>query len=117
MAGRDELWRVRVDLFAQDGDSSRVACAASQLRVALVGIGQDPEVAADQGHGVADRPVVGLLFWLRASDVGSAANLSYELAIKAGMECGVGPDLYDLTLVPAKAFVLPAAAHDPPMPD
>lgn len=118
MTDNAELWRVRVDLFALDGNASRVARAHRQLLGTLSEAGLDPKCEADQGLGIADRPVVGLLFWVRAADIGSAARLALDVAVRAGEGCGVGPDLYDLTLVPRHSVVLPAdARHYPAMPD
>src|SRR5688500_18285354 len=57
-----ELWRVRVDLFAEDDDGRRVSAAAAALRAVLVDDDGDPvhaDVGADQGLGVTTRPVVG----------------------------------------------------------
>ncbi|MGH9165854.1 MAG: hypothetical protein ACRDZW_10135, partial [Acidimicrobiales bacterium] len=92
-----ELWRVRVDLFAEDGDGRRASAAAEALRASMSDDG-DPAVmggvGADQGLGVTSRPVVGLLFWVRADDVGTAATRAVEAACRAGDEHGVGPDLY-----------------------
>jgi hypothetical protein len=114
-----ELWRVRVDLFAADGDGIRVAGAAEALRSILDDDGGpgDGGVGADQGLGVTHRPVVGLLFWVRADDVGTAASVALEVARRAGADHGVGPELYDVTVIPRQAVVLPDDPLYPSMPD
>jgi hypothetical protein len=74
-------------------------------------------VAADQGRGIEGRPVVGLTFWVRANDVGDAANTAVEAARRAGMESGVGSELYDVVVIPSPAVASPDDPVDPPMPD
>jgi len=115
-----ELWRVRVDLFAEDGDSQRVQAAAESLRSLLREDEREPtrgDAGADQGLGITSRPVVGLLFWVRADDVGRAAKVAVETAQRAGAACGVGPDLYDVTVIPRDAVALPDDPGYPSMPD
>jgi hypothetical protein len=114
-----DLWRVRVDLFAEDDDGVRVALVSENLKHLLTGDedGADDHVGADQGTGLAGRPVVGLLFWVRADDIGTAANTAVEIARRAGHSSGVGPDLYDVTLIPDAAVALPSDPEYPPMPD
>lgn len=115
-----ELWRVRVDLFADDDDGRRASAAADGLRSLLTGGDGVPgpgEASADQGLGVANRPVVGLLFWVKADDVGEAATIAVRTGQRAGTGRGVGPDLYDVTLIPRKAVVFPDDARYPAMPD
>jgi hypothetical protein len=115
-----DLWRVRVDLFAE-GESPRVRTASeAMLRqlpfddgAASTGGG----VAADQGRGIEGRPVVGLTFWVRANDVGDAARTAVEAARRAGMESGVGAELYDVVVIPSPAVASPDDPADPPMPD
>jgi hypothetical protein len=110
---------VRVDLFAVDDQSSRVAAAHRNLEALLkeeggVAIGG---VGVDQGLGAMERPVVGLLFWVRADDVGGAAMTAVDTAIRAGLPAGVGPDLYDVTVVPLDAVSLPDDPLYPAPPD
>jgi hypothetical protein len=115
-----ELWRVRVDLFAEDDDGRRVSAAAEGLRSLLTEGERDPDhvgLGADQGLGVANRPVVGLLFWVRADDVGAAAVTAVETAQHAGVGYGVGPELYDVTVIPSRAVVRPDDPSYPSMPD
>ncbi len=115
-----DLWRVRVDLFAIDGDGRRVATVTRTLRRLLTSGDEDASsdlIGVDQGTGIADRPVVGLLFWVRADDVGVAARTAVETACRAGASSGVGPELYDVTVVPSAAVALPNNPSYPPMPD
>lgn len=112
------LWRVRVDLFAADDRGNRVSACATELDRLLIGDdGSGGGTGADQGLGVAGKPVVGLLFWVRADDVGSAAVLAVETARLAGRPHGVGPRLYDVTVIPEDAVALPGDATYPEMPD
>ena len=113
------LWRVRVDLFAVDDDGRRVGGAVADLRGLLQDDGRvtNAEVAGDQGLGVTGRPVVGLLFWVGADDVGEAAMTAVQAARRAGAAHGVGPDLYDVTVIPKEAVVRPDDRGYPAMPD
>lgn len=73
-----ELWRVRVDLFAEVRDARRQVSGISRtLSRLLEGTDGDARsfVGVDQGTGAASHPVIGLLFWVRANDVGSAATM------------------------------------------
>jgi hypothetical protein len=116
-----ELWRVRVDLFAPDSEAARVAGAHHALQRELTGSDCTPtrpgEVAADQGTGIAGRPVVGLSFWVRADDVGQAASTAVETARRAGTDSGVGVDLYDDVVIPNAAVARPDDPAYPPMAD
>ncbi|MHB8467661.1 MAG: hypothetical protein ACYDH6_08445 [Acidimicrobiales bacterium] len=114
-----DLWRVRVDLVAVDATSGLVSSAAAALSILLDDDGAPglSDVAADQGLGVADRPVIGLLFWVRADDVGAAATTAVEVARRAGAGLGVGPELYDVTVIPRQAVVSAGRSLDPSMPD
>jgi hypothetical protein len=47
--------------------------------------------------------VIGLVFWVRADEVGEAARLAVETARRAGAESGVGPELYDVIVSPSTA--------------
>jgi hypothetical protein len=114
------LWRVRVDLFAEDGSGDLVAPAHQSLvrELSSDGEGSTPgEVAADQGIGVEGRPVVGLLFWVRADDVGLAARTAVEAASRAGGDCGLGTELYDVVVIPSAAVVSRDDPTYPRMPD
>lgn len=108
-----------MDLFAEDGEPSRVTAPAEALGVLLTAGdgGDDDGYATDQGTGVAGRPVVGLLFWVAADEVGVAATLAVDTATRAGAGCGAGPELYDVVVVPRSAVVLPRDASYPSMPD
>lgn len=113
------LWRARVDLFAQDDDTARVSKAATALRGLLRHEGDvgSSDAGADQGLGVTERPVVGLLFWVHADDVGAAALTAVETAQRAGVAQGVGPELYDVTIIPEEAVVCPDDPSYPAFPD
>ena len=116
-----DLWRVRVDLFSADADNRLISAVARSLDSLLTGDTNDPDAhsyGVDQGLGVTERPVVGLVFWVRADDVGAAAARAVEVARFAGDAAGVGPELYDVTVIPRDAVVTgsdPAAY--PLMPD
>jgi hypothetical protein len=114
------LWRVRVDLFAEDDDGARVVAAHEALFRQLTSDGEaDKEgtCSADQGIGIEGRPVVGLLFWVRADDVGSAARTAVETATRAGTESGLGSELYDAVVIPSAAVASPDDPAYPRMPD
>jgi hypothetical protein len=116
-----ELWRVRVDLFAPDRDAVLVAQAhhavQRQLTASDDAATRPGEVAADQGTGVAGRPVIGLSFWVRADDVGQAARTAVEAARRAGADSGAGSELYDVVVIPSAAVARPHDPAYPPMPD
>ena len=116
-----ELRRVRVDLFAADGDGGRVRAAHEAIRAQLTASDLAPrrpgESGADQGTGIEGRPVVGLSFWVRADDVGQAATTAVEAARRAGAASGVGTDLYDVVVIPSAAVARPDDPAYPPMPD
>src|SRR6266481_5215173 len=91
-----DFWRVRVDLFSADADNRLISAVARSLESLLTGDGPDAgdhSYGVDEGLGVTERPVVGLVFWVRADDVGAAAARAVEVARYAGSEAGVGPDL------------------------
>jgi hypothetical protein len=118
-----ELWRVRVDLFALDGESVRVPETHQALRRELAetdGAARPwGDSAVDQGRGIEGRPVIGLVFWVRADEVGPAASLAVETARRAGAESGVGPELFDVIVSPSTAVRWPGEG-DPaylPKPD
>jgi hypothetical protein len=47
--------------------------------------------------------VVGLVFWVRAHDAGTAAALAVATTRRAGADCGVGPERCDVTIIPRNA--------------
>jgi hypothetical protein len=118
-----ELWRVRVDLFAPDPYDHHVPKTFQALQLELTGTDgaarASGDSAADQGRGIEGRPVIGLVFWVRADDVGKAASLAVETARHAGTESGVGTELYDVVVIPSTsvASVYPQISAYPPMPD
>jgi hypothetical protein len=110
---------VRVDLFVPDDSGDWVHVASDGMRPLLVG--DDPSTqhgnfGVDQGTGVANRPVVGLLFWVRADDVGQAALAAVDTARRALGARLDDPELYDVTVIPSAA-VASADPTYPPMPD
>jgi hypothetical protein len=114
-----ELWRVRVDLFAEPHDPrDQINQVAEALRSLLTASTRDarPDIGVDQGTGATTRKVVGLLFWVKADDVGGAATTALDIARQAGKSAGVGPELYDVTVIPQAAVVLPNDARYPQMP-
>ena len=63
--------------------------------------------------------MIGLVFWIRADEVGQAASLAVETARRAGAETGVGPELYEVIVLPSNAVRHPGEG-DPaylPKPD
>jgi hypothetical protein len=61
--------------------------------------------------------VIGFTFCVRADDVGSAATTGLAVAQAAGPAAGVGPEFYDVVVVPHSAVVVPLDEFDIPMPD
>jgi hypothetical protein len=112
---------VRVDFFVPTGRETEVAAATEALRVLLVGDDGDPGrqgYGGDGGTGIAGRPVLGLLFWVRAGDVGIAASTAVDTAGRAcAAVYGESVDLYDVTVIPRSAVSLPEDANYPPLPD
>ena len=113
------LWRVRVDLFAEDDEAlpGVVACIEVSARPATGtdGVEDQHSVAADEGLGVTHRPVVGLLFWVRADEVGKSDGVTAARRVAEGH--GVGPELYDVTVIPRDAVAMPGDSQYPQMPD
>ena len=115
-----ELWRVRVDLFAEPRDARHQIHAAVEALTSQLPFSNDEKahgVGADQGTGATRRNVVGLSFWVRADDVGTAATTALDVARRAGAGEGVGPELYDVVVIPRAAVVLPDDPRYPRMPD
>ena len=119
-----ELWRVRVDLFAADSKSERVPSTQRALQHELTetdGAARPwGDSAADQGRGVEGDPVIGLSFWVRAHEVGSAATLAVETARRAGAKSGVGPGLFAVSVFPSTSVRWPGEgdpAYLPRQPD
>lgn len=81
-----DLWRVRVDLFVEHAHPRPARLVqrdiAGRLNELLTGDdgGSTSGIDGDEETGVADRPVIGLLFWVRADDVGTAATTAVEIA-------------------------------------
>jgi hypothetical protein len=81
------------------------------------------DLGGDQGSGVAGHPVVGLVFWVRADDVGQAAITAVATAQHAVagrrevMVSDLGKDLYDVTVIPEHAVAFPDAPSYPEKPD
>jgi hypothetical protein len=77
---------VRVDLFAESRDPRGQIHAAVEALKSLLPFSDDERahgVGADQGTGATRRNVVGLLFWVRADDVGGAAATALDVARRA----------------------------------
>ena len=120
IVGRGEaLWRVRVELFAEDDSVHRIGAGSVGLErllpeddgETLPGIGGDHGV--DGGIGDATRPVVAFLFWVRADDLGKAAHAAVDFARFVGGDSGVGPRLYKVTVLPADAVARPDDPYYP----
>jgi hypothetical protein len=100
---------VRVDLFAESRDARRQINAAVKALKSMLPFSDDEKAhgaGADQGTGATGRNVVGLLFWVRADDVGGAAATALDVARRAGSGEGIGPELYDVVVIPRAAVVL-----------
>jgi hypothetical protein len=63
------------------------------------------------------QPVLGLTFWVKADDVGSAASTVLATARQAGASADAGPEYYDVTLVPSTAVLMRADDHITDMAD
>ena len=105
------VWRVRVELFAEDRNEDRMRAARRSLdRMLPDDDGQQLRApynwsfAVDQGIG--DASVVGFLFAVRADGLGAAAERAVDFVQRVGASCGVGPELFKVTLIPAE--VVPA---------
>ncbi len=115
MVDGEPLWRVRVDLFAHGGDGRRVQTTAEALRQTAERLGFPlVQLGVDQGTGAAGGPVIGCTFWVRGADVGDAANHAVATARTATAGLGIGPDLYEVVVIPAAAV---ADVSDPSYPD
>jgi hypothetical protein len=115
-----ELWRVRVDLLIDDARADSACVIAERLGLMLIADSEPAapsELGVDRGLGVTARPVLGLLFWVRANDVGDAATSAVGEARSAAAECRMAFELYDVTLIPEQAVVLPDVPLFPPLPD
>jgi hypothetical protein len=71
----------------------------------------------DQGIGDARRPVVGFLFWVRADELGQAAQTAVDFARVVGRYPGVDPSLYKVAVLPADAVARPRSPDDPYFPE
>ena len=112
------LWRTRVDVFAPDGSGHRVRAVAEALRRNLDGEEDGPDAGVDQGTGVEGRPVIGMVFWVRGDDVGSAATQARATADTAIQDAyGETWPLYDVTVIPEDAVAWPGDPEYPPLPD
>ena len=115
---------MRVDLFAAGGGSDRVPATHQALQRELTetdgAVRPWGDSAADQGRGIEGQPVIGLVFRVRADEVGQAASLAVETARRAGVETGVGPELFDESVFPSTSVRWSGdgdPAYLPPQPD
>jgi hypothetical protein len=112
---------VRVDLFAPDRDSGRVPVTHEALKHELT---ETDGAARPWGDSVTDqgrffvegRPFVGLVFWVRADEVGQAASLAVETARRAGEESGIGPELFSVSVYPSTSVRHPGEGDPAYMP-
>ena len=112
-----ESWRVRVDVMVSRDAPSWVSLATAALSKLVTGANDGTDVGADQGLGVGSQPVLGLLFWVRADDVGQAAVTAVDTALNVAKTLDRTAELYDVTIVPQRAVVLPGNPRYPAMPD
>lgn len=113
------LWRTRVDVFAPDESGDQVGPIGDALRRSMEGESDGLDaIGVDQGTGVAGRPVIGMIFWVRGDDVGSAAAHARAAADAAVQEAyGETWRLYDVTVIPEDAIARPGDREYPPLPD
>jgi hypothetical protein len=106
-----ELYCARVDLFADVEEPNSVVPPCADALCDLLGIARGKwergEIGVDRGIGVEGSPVVGFLFWVRGEDIGDAARTAVRTARAAGAPFDVGPRLYDVSLIPSAAVILP----------
>jgi hypothetical protein len=113
-----QVWRVRVELFAEDPIERVTAAWRSLDRMLPDDDGQQLRppynwsFAVDQGIGEAS--VVGFLFAVRADGLGTAAERAVDLARRVGGDCGVGPELFKVTLIPAEVVPVGQMEWYPP---
>jgi hypothetical protein len=120
-----ELWRVRVDLFVERREPIKRQMNAihENLKAQLTQSDGDATTdrgasGLDQGTGAAGRDVIGILFWVRANDVGQAASTAVDVARRVGAGEGVGPGLYDVVVIPRDAVTFSKDGREyPQMPD
>jgi len=112
-----ERWRVRVGFLVAEGSVSKwIDRAAHGLDAVLEDDGERRRgdgYYTDQGRGIEGRPVVGLLFWVKADDVGAAATEATRAARRALGDGGEELQLYDVTVIPEASVSWP---DDPPYP-
>lgn len=103
-----------------DDTAKWVSIASEGLRPLLTGSDEGMEggsYGVDQGVGLAARPVVGLVFWVRADDVGRAAQHAVETGRRALADHVPAAGLYDVTVIPEDAVATEDDPLYPPMPD
>lgn len=108
-----ELWYVRVELFVEGDSAGLVGPAWTALTDLLSGDDDDDGAgpATDEGTGMAEWPVVGVVFHVKADNVADAAQLAIDTASKALKDASRG--LYGMTLIPASSA---PRQHDPMFP-
>lgn len=113
------IWRTRVDVFAPDASGERVRDIAEALRHRMEGESDGLDaIGVDQGTGIAGRPVIGMVFWVRGDDVGSAATQARAVADAAVQEAyGETWPLYDVTVIPEDAVARSGDPDYPSLPD
>jgi len=113
-----QVWRVRVELFAKDPDDRMEAAWRSLDRMLPVDDGRELAAPYNWGfavdQGIGDASVVGFLFAVRADGLGTAAERAVDFVRGVGVDCGVGPELFKLTLIPAEVVPVGQMESYPP---
>ena len=109
-----DLWRVRVDLFAERREPVRRQVNGVYERLSGMLTESDGDattdpgvIGVDEGTSFTRRNVIGMVFWVRADDAGAAAMRAIDVARDAGATEGAGPEFYDVIVIPRAAVVFP----------
>jgi hypothetical protein len=88
------------------------------MEAQLVGPQGAHDLSFDAGTGIAGRPIIGVLFWVRSTSAGKAADRGIAASIRAvAASFGEQARLYDAVVIPIDAVVLPDDPGYPGLPD